>query len=152
MKKILSCLCLALIFLSLTICANGDNAQSSSTGEETGMAVTAKIGNRNFTLILLDNDSAKELISRLPLTISMSELNGNEKYYYLPDTLPSDARSVGTIHAGDLMLYGSDCLVLFYKNFSTSYRYTKLGFVEDTSGLEDALGSGSVQVIFSIKS
>jgi hypothetical protein len=101
---------------------------------------------------LLDNDSAKELISRLPLAISMSELNGNEKYYYLPDTLPSDARSVGNIHAGDLMLYGSDCLVLFYKNFSTSYRYTKLGFVEDTSGLEDALGSGSVQVIFNIKS
>jgi hypothetical protein len=47
------------------------------------------------------------------------------------------------------MLYGSTCLVLFYKDFSTSYSYTKLGSIEDISGLTDALGGGSVQVTFS---
>jgi hypothetical protein len=153
MKKILLCFCPALFFLSLTVCANSeDNVQPSSTGGDTEMAVTIQVGNRKFTVLLFDNNTTRALIARMPMTISMSELNGNEKYYYMPDSLPADERSAGNIHTGDLMLYGSDCLVLFYKNFSTAYRYTKLGLIEDTSDLADALVSGSVQVTFSIKS
>ena len=44
------------------------------------------------------------------------------------------------------MLFGSDCLVLFYESFSTSYSYTPLGAVENPQGLADALSSGSAQV------
>ncbi len=78
----------------------------------------------------------------------MEELNGNEKYVYLPQSLPGKAQTVSQIHTGDLMLFGSDCLVLFYKDFSTTYRYTKIGQVEDTTGLAKSLGEGSVQVTF----
>lgn len=60
----------------------------------------------------------------------MSELNGNEKYYYFEETLPSNATQIGTIQTGDIMLYGSDCLVLFYDTFSTSYRYTRIGKID----------------------
>ena len=56
----------------------------------------------------------------------MDELNGNEKYYFMPNALPTDPERPGEIHTGDFMLYGSDCLVLFYKNFSSSYSYTRL--------------------------
>ena len=49
---------------------------------------------------------------------------------------------------GDFMLYGSDCLVLFYKNFSSSYSYTRLGYIEDTAGFAKAVGNGSVFISF----
>jgi hypothetical protein len=55
---------------------------------------------------------------------------------------------VGSIKTGGLMFYGSNCLVLFYRNFSTSYRYAKLGAIEGVSGLTAAPSGGNVQVTF----
>ena len=107
-------------------------------------------GGQVFNATLLDNPTTRALLERLPMTISMGELNGNEKYYYLPDSLPTNSQKPGNIHAGDLMLYGSDCLVLFYESFSSGYSYTQLGSIDDPSGLAAALGRGSVNVTFQV--
>ena len=112
--------------------------------------VNVQIGSKIFTAKLFDNASSEALLAMLPMTITMSELNGNEKYFNMPKSLPTDSQAVGNIKTGDLMLYGSDTLVLFYKSFTTSYSYTKLGYLEDVSGLADALGKSSVQVTFSL--
>ena len=81
----------------------------------------------------------------------MVELNGNEKYVDLSRNLPTNAANPGTIQNGDLMLYGSATLVLFYKTFSTSYSYTKLGRIDDVTGLAAALGAGNVTVSFELE-
>ena len=78
----------------------------------------------------------------------MAELNGNEKFARLPGTVPAQASTPPSIQTGDLMLYGSNTLVLFYKSFSTTYSYTKIAKVDDPAGLEAALGSGDVAVTF----
>ena len=106
------------------------------------------VNSQTFTATLLDNESAMAFKEMLPLTIDMTELNSNEKYYDLPTSLPTNSSNPGTIKNGDLMLYGSKTLVLFYKSFSTSYSYTKLGSVDDVTGLVAALGSGNVSVSF----
>ena len=85
------------------------------------------------------------------MTVNMPDLNRNEKYYYLSGSLPTAASNPGTIRTGDLMLYGSNCVVLFYESFSTSYSYTRLGRVNNSSGLASALGSGSVTVTFELQ-
>ena len=84
------------------------------------------------------------------MSVSMDELNGNEKYYYLPGRLPTSPLNPGTIRTGDLMLYGSDCIVLFYETFRTSYSYTPIGRLDSTSGLPAAVGAGSVAVRFEL--
>lgn len=106
---------------------------------------------KRFSAALYENETVNAFRQLLPLTLNMSELNGNEKYYYLNSTLPTDSSCPEEIHSGDLMLYGDSCLVVFYKNFSTSYSYTSLGKIDDPSGLADAVGSGDVQITFEIQ-
>lgn len=111
-------------------------------------SVTLSVGSKSYQAILYDNAASRELMERLPMEFEMEELHGNEKYYYLTEPLPTDTESVGTIRTGDIMLFGSDCLVLFYEDFKTTYNYTRIGRLENIGGLSDALGTGSVSVTF----
>ena len=110
--------------------------------------IKIEVGGQSFTATLQDNPTSCALLERLPMTISMEELNGNEKYFYLPDGLPTNSQKPGSIQAGDLMLYGSDCLVLFYESFSSSYSYTRIGSIDDPENLATALGRGGIDVTF----
>jgi len=124
---------------------NGDGNINPST---TKMKIT--IGTAVFTATLYDNPSANAFKASLPLTINMTELNGNEKYYDLPNPLPTNASAGGDLKVGDLMLYGNNVLVLFYKNLNTTYNYTKLGYLDNPNGLASALGAGNITVKFEI--
>ena len=106
------------------------------------------VGSAVFLATLEDNPTAQAFKGLLPLTLNMTDVNGNEKYYQFADSLPANASNPGTIHAGDVMLYGSNGLVLFYETFSTSYSYTRIGRIDDASGLAAALGTGNVTVTF----
>lgn len=127
-----------------------DNNNDNNNNDPMNNQVKITVGRASFSLILADNATAAAFKALLPLTLNMSEMNGNEKYYYLTDDLPTASSNPGTIQTGDLMLYGSSCLVLFYESFRTSYSYTRIGRVDNASGLAAALGSGSVNVTFEV--
>lgn len=116
--------------------------------ENTKIKIT--VGANSYVATTYDNATARAFVSLLPLTINMNELNGNEKYYYLTGNLPTSPERPSTIHSGDLMLYGQNCLVLFYETFTTSYSYTKIGKVDDPTGLKIALGPNNPTVIFEL--
>ena len=113
------------------------------------LRVWMTVGERRFAVTLTDNAAARAFAAQLPLTLDMSELNGNEKHADLPKPLPANANRPGTIWKGDLMLYRADTLVVFYLTFQSSYSYTRLGRVDDPSDLPQALGRRSVRVLFS---
>lgn len=112
--------------------------------------MTVTVNGTSFGATLEDNATARQLAAQLPLTLTMSELNGNEKYFYLDRSLPTSSERVGAIQAGDIMLFGSDCLVLFYQSFSTGYSYTRIGRLDDPSGLAQAAGRGSAAVTWEL--
>lgn len=112
--------------------------------------LSIKVNSFTFSATLLDNPTSVAFKAMLPITIKMNELNGNEKYFDLTKSLPTNSSVPSSIHNGDLMMYGSNTFVLFYKTFSSSYRYTKLGQIDDTTKLSEALGSGDVTVTFEL--
>ena len=136
----------ALSLVCIQCLAQNENNKITDT-----MKLKIKIGTDTFTATLQENATTTALKAKLPMTITMIELNGNEKYFDLPVNLPTNASNPKTIKTGDLMMYGSSTLVLFYKTFSTSYSYTKLGRVDDPTGLAAALGNGNVPVSFELQ-
>jgi hypothetical protein len=107
------------------------------------------LGERRFAVTLADTKAARAFATMLPLSIDMADLNSNEKHADLSESLPTDTSQPGTIRNGDLLLYGSKTLVLFYLTFESPYSYTRLGRVNDPAGLPQALGKGRVRIEFS---
>ncbi|HAJ16034.1 MAG TPA: hypothetical protein DCL24_07030 [Erysipelotrichaceae bacterium] len=105
--------------------------------------IVMTINNKDFVISLKQNKSTNALIKQLPLAMTMKDLNGNEKYHYIQKHLPTETEFIDKIEAGDFMLFGDNCLVLFYKSFSTQYSYTKLGRIEDVEGYLKVINQSS---------
>jgi len=153
--KIASAFLVSLICVKLYAC-NDNNAgepenNSNDITNTDSMKLKMTVGSNVFTATLYNNASVNAFKARLPMSINMTELNGNEKYCDLSGSLPANASNPGTIQTGDLMLYGSNTLVLFYKTFSTTYSYTRLGRIDDVMGLAAAVGSGNVTVTYELE-
>ena len=122
-----------------------DNINENKESEKImNTIIKISINNKIYNAILEQNETAKQFESMLPQEFNMSELNGNEKYIYLDKNLPTNSYKPNKIEAGDIMLYGNNCLVVFYKSFNSSYSYTKIGHIED---LED-LGNKDIIIKF----
>lgn len=153
MKSIITFLS-CFICIQLFACSHNSNEMTSSSNivlNTDSMKLKITIGTSVFTATLYNNPTVTAFKTRLPMTINMRDLNANEKYVDLSENLPANASNPGTIQTGDLMLYGSNTLVLFYKSFSTSYSYTPMGRIDDIAGLTTALGSGNVTVTFALQ-
>ena len=158
MKKIILFFLIIVFIFMLVYCnskksdnnnySNPTNQQESkinlNNSNEVVKSVKAIINGKEYIINLEDNETAIKFVSLLPQELNMSELNGNEKYIYLDTTLPTNSLRPKRINAGDVMLYGDNCLVIFYKSFDTSYSYTKIGHIDN---LPD-LGNGSITIKF----
>ena len=99
------------------------------------------VNNKTFTATLENNQTVQELIQNFPMTLNMSDLHSNEKYNYLNSSLTTNSSIPRMINAGDIKLYGNNCLVVFYDDFRNSYSYTNLGKVDNVDDFVTELGS-----------
>ena len=152
-KCIYVLLMFVLLFIIIGCKDNNSNGSDNSASDvkvnetkEVNNMVKAIINKEEYIVNLEDNETAKSFVKMLPKKYDMSELNGNEKYIYLDDSLPTNAFNPKHIDAGDVMLFGNNCLVIFYKSFDTSYSYTKIGHIDNLGDL----GNDDIEVEFVI--
>ena len=151
-----------IMLIMLTVSGCGGEAKDSATPMQssevqTNMNTNAdmkqinkikmQIENHTFDIILEDNPTTAMLIKKLPLQIEMQELNGNEKYYKFNETFPTADNNPGKIHVGDVMLFNGSYLVIFYKEFTSSYSYTRLGRIENIDNLTELVGDKNINVL-----
>ncbi len=146
---IVSLLVIVSSFMAVGCNLNNNNSEINTNEKENNSSevissVKVTINSKQYTIKLEDNETAKSFTNLLPQEFIMNELNGNEKYIYLDTTLPTNPSNLRHINSGDVMLYGNDCLVVFYKSFDTSYSYTKIGHIDNL----DNLGNGSITAQF----
>lgn len=133
MKRIIWIICIVLV---LTGCENNHQTnqsyQKKNDKESEQMELTLTVFNQDFIIQLENNEATHLLLENLPMTVTMEDLHHNEKFVYTNMSFPTQSESVEQIEAGDFMLFGNNCLVLFYKNFTTPYQYTRLGKVKNS--------------------
>ena len=121
--------------------------------EEQKTMLQMKIGETKVSVNWEDNDSVaalKELCKDAPLTIQMSMYGGFEQVGSIGTRLPSnDAQT--TTSAGDIVLYSSNQVVVFYG--SNSWAYTRLGHItdQDAAGMARLLSNGDVTITISME-
>lgn len=118
--------------------------------DDTQMKMQLEVNGKTFTATLEENAATEELVRMMqaaPVVIDMRDYAGFEKVGSLGRNLPANDCQT-TTHAGDIVLYQGDQIVIFYG--SNSWSYTRLGHIDNLNGWEEALGSGSVTVTFSL--
>ena len=121
-----------------------DDSKLEESEENMDNTIKVIIENKTYIANLEQNETVKDFLNMLPQEFEMEELHGNEKYIYLDTILPTNSYNPKHIEAGDIMLFGNNCLVVFYKSFDTTYSYTKIGHIENF----DDLGNKDIKVKF----
>ncbi|MDE6107420.1 MAG: hypothetical protein K2F83_01940 [Oscillospiraceae bacterium] len=111
-------------------------------------------GEYTYTPTLEDHSSAQAFVELLlenggSLTVDMSDYGSFEKVGPLGTTLPRNDEQI-TTSAGDIILYQGNSITVYYAQ--NSWNFTRLGRIDDPSGLKEALGGGGVTITFSVAS
>lgn len=129
---------------------NSSQTEEYESEENSVSKMKVQVGNQTFTATLEDNTAAEaflEMMKEAPVVIQMSDYSGFEKVGSLGTNLPS-SNSQTTTHEGDIVLYNSNQIVIFYD--SNTWSYTRLGKIDDLTGWKEALGNGDVTVTFTV--
>ena len=107
-----------------------------------------KVNNSTMKVKLSDNAATKALVERLKegtITYNAYDYGGFEKVGALGFSLPSNDTYI-TTEPGDIMLYTSNQLCIFFD--SNSWEYTPIGKIEGMTKqqLKDAFGTGEVSI------
>ena len=117
-----------------------------------GNTMKLQVNNSTLKVKLADNAATKALLERLKegaITYNAHDYGGFEKVGALGFSLPSNDTYI-TTEPGDIMLYTSNQLCIFFD--SNSWDYTPIGKIEGMTKqqLKDAFGNGNVSITLSL--
>ena len=134
------------IYAIMNIVENHKIEAAAKVAESVGDLGTIKvsINGKTYDAKIESNNTAKEFLDILPLSLSMTDSEGNRKYSYMYSGLNTNTLKIKDMKAGDIALSGNSTVVVFYKSTKSSGKFIKIGHID---GLPD-LGNGSASVSF----
>ena len=156
MRKTILALCAALLLFCIggagLLGETGGDSQTEMETKEAQSQMKMKIGETPVEVAWENNESVEALkeMAKDGLTIRMSMFGGFEQVGAIGRRLPS--RDTETVTAsGDIVLYSSSQLVVFYG--SNSWAYTRLGHITDKTPEEmrALLSKGDVTITLSVE-
>jgi hypothetical protein len=128
-------------------------AAAETTDNEEEETMKMIIGDTQVNVAWENNDSVRALMDlcrEKPLTVEMSMYGGFEQVGSLGRRLPSND-TYTTTSSGDIVLYSSNQIVVFYG--SNSWEYTRLGHItdKDQAGMSGLLSGGDVTITISME-
>ena len=136
---------------SQSVISEQESSQSqdnSSSQEEPMLKIT--VGDQELLATFADNSSAeafRDLLAQGPVTISMVDYGGFEKVGSLGTTLTRNDTRI-TTQPGDVILYQGNQITIYYG--TNTWNFTRLAKINDSTDLQAKLGTGTVQVTFSL--
>jgi hypothetical protein len=130
-------LALALIFNS------PDYAEQVKT-----MKIKMRVGSSDLTATLIDSETTRDFVSLLPLTLTVNDLFGREKFAHLPRAISGGGKRSRTYEVGDVIYWspGPD-VAIYYRHDGQSIPapgIIVIGKIDD--GVEALNVAGSVNV------
>ena len=132
--------------------AEGDELPAPATSQEASaqrtsvMKISMKIQDKVIMATLVDNATARDFVSLLPMSLTLEDYAATEKISNLPRKLSSEGAPAGSDPSiGDVAYYSPwGNLAIFYKDFRYSSGLIKLGKID--SGIEALNVTGSAKV------
>lgn len=127
---------------------NSNNSDSSNNNAQTTLTMKITVENRTITATMEDNAAAKDLLSRLPLEITLEDFNHTtEKIFYPDPALNTTGVKGGCAPVpGDITIYAPwKNVAIFCKSWSHSNDLIKIGHI-DGNGIEALQVAGNIKV------
>lgn len=129
---------------------DNDNSNDNNNDNKTSNIMKITIGDKTYTATMEDNAAAQDLLSRLPLDITLEDYNNTtEKIFYPSPALNTDGVKGGCAPVpGDITIYAPwKNVAVFCKSWSHSNDLIKIGHI-DGDGIKALQVSGDVKVKF----
>jgi hypothetical protein len=151
MKKLFFILAVAMMF-NLTVCAQGTGAENTTneSPKEGTMKIKITIGGKECIATMYDNATARDFVSRLPLTAKLDDYSSTEKIFYPSPKLSTQGAPSGyDPSVGDICVYapwGNICI--FYRDFGYGIGLIPLGKI--AGDMSAFAVSGSLTATFEV--
>ena len=124
------------------------NLQHTSSEKRQNMKINIKIGGKVLTATLADNATARDFVSVLPLSVSMNDLFGREKYATLPKALSEKGPRTRSYQVGDIAYWSPahDVAIYYHQDGESIPSPGIIPIAKIDSGTEAFNVSGSVKV------
>lgn len=148
---------LSFTMVSMSACANSQADVNSKRKEETETRTIAPIdtlqlkitiGNKVVYTDFINSKTTQEFVKLLPLTLSMQDLNGREKYSSLSKNLSKDGNIKTTFEEGDISYWLGGGLAIFYHQDNSVIKAGLINIAKLKQGKENFVGSNTIDIKF----